>query len=146
MATLRPQCGQPFSEYKMCEECCIFITNRTVYDLYNYDARYHRLDHFRDVLRQFMGREGKQFPPKILYQIRHELPMFSETTAVDVKKAMRELKLTKFIKDFYYIMFAMTGGNNQNTSNAESKTASSGCSKYPTVFTIRSTRRNAKTS
>ncbi len=33
----------------------------------------------------------------------------SKATAIDVKKAMRKLKLTKYIENFYYILFAVTG-------------------------------------
>ena len=116
--TLCPECRQPFSESKMCEECGIFYDEPEyiVYDLYNYNARpqrlYNRLDHFKEVLGQFQGREGKHIPPEILHQIKYELlpgspkgPVFSpypeglgprgEVTAVDVKKAIRKLKLTK---------------------------------------------------
>ena len=84
MTTLRPECGQPFSEYKMCEDCGILYDEPEyiVTDLYNYIARpkrsYHRIDHFKEVLGQFQGREGKHIPPEILHQIKYELPVFSE--------------------------------------------------------------------
>ena len=113
--TMCPECGQPLSERKMCEECGIFYDEPEyiVYDLYNYQARpqrlYNRLDHFKEVLGQFQGREGKDVPPEILNQIRCELPVVSKATAIDVKKAMRKLRLTKYIENFYYIMFTMTG-------------------------------------
>jgi len=99
----------------MCYECGCFIDKPEfiVTDLYNYRAQpkrlYQRLDHFKEVLGQFQGREGKQIPPEILQQIRNELPVFREATAVDVKKAMRKLKLTKYMENFYYILFAVTG-------------------------------------
>ena len=115
MTTLCPECGQPFTERKMCQECGISYDEQEymVYDIYNYNARpqrlYNRLDHFKEVLGQFQGREGKQIPPEILHQIKYELPVFSEASAVDVKKAMRKLKLTKYIENFYYILFAVTG-------------------------------------
>ena len=38
-----------------------------------------------------------------------KLPVFSEATAIDVKKAMRKLKLTKYMENLYYILFAVTG-------------------------------------
>ena len=112
---LCPECGQLFSEYKMCEECGIFYDEPEyiVTDLYNYTARpkrsYHRLDHFKEVLGQFQGREGKHIPPEILHQIKYELSVFNEVTALDVKKAIRKLKLTRYMENFYYILFAMTG-------------------------------------
>ena len=115
MTTLCPACGQLFSEYKMCEECGIFYDEPEyiVTDLYNYIARpkrsYHRLDHFKEVLGQFQGREGKHIPPEILHQIKYELPVFNEVTALDVKKAIRKLKLTRYMENFYYILFTVTG-------------------------------------
>ncbi len=115
MTTLCPECGQAFSEYKMCEDCGIFYDEPEyiVTDLYNYQARpqrsYHRLDHFKEVLGQFQGREGKQIPPEILQQIKDELESPVEATALDVKKAMRKLKMTKYMENFYYILFAVTG-------------------------------------
>ncbi len=103
------------SENGMCEECGCFSKQPefVVTDLSHYNARpqrsYHRLDHFKEVLGQFQGREGKQIPPEILEQIKFELPIFSEVTTVHVKKAMRKLKLTKYMENFYYILFAVTG-------------------------------------
>ena len=98
---LCPLCHQPFSENKMCEDCGCFIEEPEfiVNDLYNYNARpqraYHRLDHFKEVLGQFQGREGKTIPPEILHQIKYEPSDCNEVTAIDVKKAMRKPKLTK---------------------------------------------------
>ena len=115
MTTLCPECGQPCSEYKMCEDCGIFHDEPEfiVTDLYNYIARpkrsYHRLDHFKEVLGQFQGREGKHIPPEILHQIKYELSVFNEVTAIDVKKAIRKLKLTRYMENFYYILFPVTG-------------------------------------
>ena len=115
MTTLCPECGQPFSEYKMCEDCGILCDEPEfiVTDLYNYIARpkrsYHRLDHFKEVLGQFQGREGKHIPPEILHQIKYELSVFNEVTALDVKKAIRKLKLTRYMENFYYILFTVTG-------------------------------------
>ena len=113
MTTLCPECRQPFPESKMCEECGISYDEQEyiVTDLYNYIARpkrsYHRLDHFKEVLGQFQGREGKHIPPEILHQIKYELQGDHEGTAADVKKAIRKLKLTKYMENFYYILFAV---------------------------------------
>jgi hypothetical protein len=98
---LCPLCQKLFSENNMCEDCGCFIEEQEfiVNDLYNYNARqqraYHRLDHFKDVLGQFQGREGKNIPLEILSHIKNELSACNEVTAVDVKKVMRKLKLTK---------------------------------------------------
>ena len=139
---LCPHCRKPFSENKMCEECGCFIEEQEfiVHDLYNYKAlpqrAYHRLDHFKEVLGQFQGREGKTIPPEILDKIKYELPVFSpypeglgprgEVNAIVVKKAMRKLKLTKYMENFNYIFFVVTGSN-RRISNARSKIRSRGC-------------------
>ena len=84
----------------MCEDCGIFHDEPEfiVTDLYNYIALpkrlYHRLDHLKEVLGQFQGREGKHIPPEILHQIKYEISVFNEATALDVKKTTRKLKLT----------------------------------------------------
>ena len=112
---LCPMCNEPMSEDEMCYECGCFFEKQEfiVTDFYNYNARpkrsYNRLDHFKEVLGQFQGREGKDVPPEILNQIRCELPVFTKATAVDVKNAMRKLKMTKYIENFYYILFAVMG-------------------------------------
>ena len=112
---LCPHCNKPFSKNKMCEDCGCFIEEQEfiVNDLYNYNARpqraYHRLDHFKEVLGQFQGREGKTIPLEVLDQIKNELSACNEVTASDVKKVMRKLKLTKYMENFYFILFTMTG-------------------------------------
>ncbi len=84
-----------------------------VNDLYNYTARpqrsYHRLGHIKEVLGQLPGRAGKLTPAEILHQIKLELPIFNAVTAEDVKKAMRKLKLAKYMENFDYVLFAVTG-------------------------------------
>ena len=66
---LCPECREPMSEEGMCDDCGCFYEKQEfiVTDLYNYNARpqrsYHRLDHFKEVLGQFQGREGKDISP-----------------------------------------------------------------------------------
>ena len=48
-------------------------------------------------------------PAEILHQIKNELPEDHEATAIDVKKVMRKLKLTKYMENFYFILFSTTG-------------------------------------
>ena len=97
----------------MCEDCGCFIEEQEfiVNDLYNYNVRpqraYHRLDHFKEVLGQFQSREGKTITLEILHQIKNERSVVNEVTAVDVKKVMRKLKLTKYMENFYYILFTL---------------------------------------
>ena len=68
---LCPMCNEPMSEDEMCYECGCFFEKQEfiVTDFYNYNARpkrsYNRLDHFKEVLGQFQGREGKDVPPEI---------------------------------------------------------------------------------
>ena len=110
---LCPECHQPME--KMCEECGVFFDEPEyiVYDLYNYQAKpqrfYNRLDHFKEVLCQFQGCEGKEIPKSIIEEIKGKLPDPKEATAVDVKVAMRSLKLTKYMENFYYILFTVSG-------------------------------------
>ncbi len=37
--------------------------------------------------------------------------LFSGVTAIEMKKTMRKLKLTKYMENLYYILFAVTGNN-----------------------------------
>jgi hypothetical protein len=98
---------------KMCEDCGVFFDEPEyiVYDLYNYQAKpqrfYNRLDHFKEVLSQFQGSEGKEIPKEIVEQIKAKLPESKDASAV--KSVMRKLKLTKYMENFNYIVFAVTG-------------------------------------
>ena len=100
---------------RMCEDCGVFFDRPEfiVTDLHNYQAKlkrlYKRLDHFKEVLGQSQGREGKDIPAEVLHRIRCELPIFREVTTEDVKSAMRKLKLPKYMENLYYIQFAVTG-------------------------------------
>ncbi len=91
---LCPQCRQQISGGKMCDACGCFYEKQvfTIADLYNYNARpqnsYHKFYNFKEVLEQIQGREGKQIGLNILCQIRFELPIFSEATAIDAKTDM----------------------------------------------------------
>ena len=78
------RCRQPFSEDKTRSDCGVFIDapEFIVQDLYNYNAKpqraCHRLDHFKEVLGQFQGREGKTIPHDILHQIKYEIRIVNE--------------------------------------------------------------------
>ncbi len=58
-----PMCREPMGE--MCEECGVFFEKQEfiVTDLSNFKIKhkriYKRLDHFKEVLSQFQGKEGK---------------------------------------------------------------------------------------
>ena len=84
-----PACGETMS--KMCYECGAFFDEPEyiVYDLYDYKALprrcYKREDHFKEVLAQFQGSEGKHMPPEILDKIRDEIDVLSETTVIETR-------------------------------------------------------------
>jgi len=108
---LCPECREPMET--MCEECGIFYDKPEliVTDLYNYQAKpqrfYNRQDHFKEVLGQFQGCEGKEIQMEIMEKIKNAVPL--QATAEDVKTAMRNLKLTKYMENFYCILFTITG-------------------------------------
>ena len=87
-----PECNKKMDE--MCVDCGCFFDKPelVVTDLYNYQAKplrfYNRLDHFKEVLGQFQGREGKHIPPEILEKIKNELPDSREATAEDINKPL----------------------------------------------------------
>ena len=74
---LCPQCRQPFSENKICEDCGFFIEEQEfiVNDLYNYNARpqraYHRLD----------SKGGK---------VKHFRPRFCTKSRMNYQKIMKQ--------------------------------------------------------
>ncbi len=76
----------------MCEECGCFFEKQEfiVTDFYNYNARpqrsYNRLDHFKEVLGHFHGREVKDIPLDIVHQIRCELPVVLKQPQSTLKK------------------------------------------------------------
>ena len=63
----------------MCADCGIFYDNQefVVTDLTNYLVKhkrvYKKLDHFKEVLGQFQGREGKIVPGEVLQKIKSDL-------------------------------------------------------------------------
>jgi len=111
--TLCPECRKPIET--LCGDCGCFYDKPEliVTDLYNYRARpqrlYNRLDHFKEVVGQFQGKEGKRIPTEILERIKEGIPDHKKATDVDVKQIMRQLKLTKYMENFYYILFTVSG-------------------------------------
>ena len=99
----------------MCAECGVSFDEPEliVTDLYNYRAKpqrvYSRLDHFKEVLGQFQGREGKNIPQEVIDEIRAEIDEPEEATGLDIKKALRKLKLNKYVENYSYILFAVSG-------------------------------------
>jgi len=105
----------------MCADCGVFYdkTEFVVTDLTNYIVKqkriYKKLDHFKEVLGQFQGREGKIVPKEVLQQIRSDLAdkfwvkPGGEITHEDVKKSLRRLKLRKYVENSFYICHALSG-------------------------------------
>ncbi len=82
---------------KMCENCgCFFDKPKLIVThLYNHQARphnvYKKLEHFKEVLGQFQGKEGKQIPGGISERITIEIPERKDANAADVQKTFYKL-------------------------------------------------------
>jgi hypothetical protein len=101
-------CREPMGE--MCEECGVFFEKQefVVTDLSNLKIKhkriYKRLDHFKEVLSQFQGKEGKEIPKEVVDKIRENINKDKTTmTLNDVKLALRKLKLNKYVENILYI-------------------------------------------
>ena len=74
-----PECQQPMTE-GMCYECGIFFDKPVfeVHDLQNYNVQqkrdYKKLDHFKEVLNQFQGKEMREIPEAVIQSVREKLP------------------------------------------------------------------------
>ena len=73
---LCPMCREPMGE--MCEECGVFFEKQeyVITDFRNLQIRhrrvYKRLDHFKEILSQFQGKEGKEIPNEVVDRIREK--------------------------------------------------------------------------
>ena len=111
---LCPMCREPMGE--MCEECGVFFEKQeyVVTDFRNLQIRhrriYKRLDHFKEVLCQFQGKEGKRIPPEIIEGIKANIAKDRESiTLLDIKQSMRRLKLNKYVENIFYIQHVLAG-------------------------------------
>ena len=93
---------------EMCEDCGVFFEKQefVVTDLSNFKIKhkriYKRLDHFKEVLSQFQGKEGKEIPREVVDKIRENINKDKTTmTLHDVKLALRKLKLNKYVETFF---------------------------------------------
>ena len=104
-----PVCFQPMD--KICYECGAFydIQEYQVYDLYNYTPttkrRYNRLDHFKEVLNQLQGKEGRVIPPDVIQTIKNEINNIPVGRCMTIKQALRKLKLTKYVENTNYLEY-----------------------------------------
>ena len=111
---LCPMCREPMGE--MCEECGVFFEKQeyVVTDFRNLQIRhrrvYKRLDHFKEILSQFQGKEGKEIPNEVVDRIRETIKKDPGTTTLnDVKQSLRQLKLTRYVENFLYIHHVLSG-------------------------------------
>ena len=105
-------CGEPMKD--MCEECGVFYETQEfiVTDLSNFKIKhkriYKRLDHFKEVLSQFQGKEGKDIPRTVIERLRENIKNDSPTLH-EVKQSLRKLKLNKYVENVLYIHHVLSG-------------------------------------
>ena len=109
---LGPMCGEPMKD--MCEECGVFYETQEfiVTDLSNFKIKhkriYKRLDHFKEVLSQFQGKEGKDIPRTVIERLRESIKNDSPTI-LEVKQNLRKLQLSKYVENVLYIHHVLSG-------------------------------------
>ena len=105
-------CREPMKE--MCEECGVFYETQEfiVTDLSNFKIKhkriYKRLDHFKEVLSQFQGKEGKDIPRTVIERLRESIKNDSPTI-LEVQQNLRKLKLNKYVENVLYIHHVLSG-------------------------------------
>ena len=110
-----PVCGDPMEE--TCYECGAFYEKPefVVTDFSNYIVKhkrvYQRLDHFREVLCQFQGKEGKLIPAEKLAKIKDTIgkEKKDQITTHDIKQSLRRLKYNKYVENIFYIQHVLAG-------------------------------------
>ena len=110
-----PVCREPWKD-EVCYECGAFYEKQefVVTDLSNYKVRhkriYKRLDHFKEVLCQFQGKEGKHIPQEVIEGIRDNIAKDKGSiTLLDIKQSLRKLKLNKYVENIFYIQHVLVG-------------------------------------
>ena len=110
-----PVCREPWKD-EVCYECGAFYEKQefVVTDLSNYKVRhkriYKRLDHFKEVLCQFQGKEGKHIPQEVIEGIRDNMAKDKGSiTLLDIKQSLRKLKLNKYVENIFYIQHVLAG-------------------------------------
>ncbi len=101
-----PECHQPITN--MCFECgvCFDEPEYVVSDLQNYMPRhkryYNRLDHFKEVLNQYQGKEGRDIPDHIVQRVKDEV---ERNPIGGTRQALRKLRMTKYVENANYLDF-----------------------------------------
>ena len=109
-----PECHQIIPEDGICQECGIFFDKPVfeVHDLHNYKVQqkrdYKKLDHFKEVLNQFQGKEMREIPVEIVQGVRDKLPYnlehITDLTGVNITRCiLRKSKLAKYIENAHSI-------------------------------------------
>ena len=111
---LCPMCREPMEE--MCYECGVFYEKPeyivTVLSTFKIKHKrvYKRLNHFKEVLSQFQGKEGKDIPKEVIERVRkHKNKDKEKTTLNDVKLALGKLKLNKYVENIIYVHHVISG-------------------------------------
>ena len=100
-----PECHQVMSE-GMCYECGVFFEKPVyeVHDLQNYNVQqkrdYKKLDHFKEALNQFQGKEMREIPEDVIQAVREKLPEnlehITDLTGINITRIiLRKSNLSK---------------------------------------------------
>ena len=111
---LCPACGDPFED--ICYERGAFYEKQEfiVTDLSNFKVKhrriYKRLDHFKEVLCQLQGKEGKHIPHEVIERIKASINKDRGSSTLHVvKQSLRRLKLNKYVENIFYIQHVLGG-------------------------------------
>ena len=107
-------CGDPTEGMRY--ECGAFYekTEFIMTDLSNCKVRHKRirkrLDHFKEVLCQFQGKEGKRIPAEVLDKVKASVGKEKDKiTALDIKQSLRRPKLSKYVENIFYVQHVLAG-------------------------------------
>jgi hypothetical protein len=113
-----PECQQAIPE-GMCYECGVFFVKPVfeVHDLNNYNVQqqrdYKKLDHFKELLNQFQGKEMREIPEEVFTCVREKLPDNLEHVSDQVgtniiRIILRRSKLSKYNENAHSIWAAVS--------------------------------------
>jgi len=116
---LCPECNQPMGE-DMCYDCGIFFDKPVfeVHDLHNYNVHqtrdYKKLDHFKEILNQFQGKEMREIPKHVIDVLRDTLPEslenVSDTTGIGLTRIiLRKSGQSKYNENAQSIWSTVSG-------------------------------------
>jgi hypothetical protein len=114
-----PECHQAIPE-GMCYECGIFFDKPMfeVHDLHNYNVQqkrdYKKLNHLKEVLNQFQGKEMREIPDQVIERVRENMPdsleKVSDLTGIYMTRIMlRKSKLSKYNENAHMIWSMVSG-------------------------------------